>query len=72
MISFERPPCYRSYLLRFREVQSESAEFQTTWYFYLEDPDTGDHFTFSGLDALISFLNSQLGCAESSPPGRAV
>lgn len=54
-----RPPGYHSYVLRFWEERSaESA--QTIWRFSLEDPLTDQRYGFPSLQALTTWLQSEM------------
>jgi hypothetical protein len=57
----EEPPRYRAYMLRIWEVRSEHAAQPSTWRFSLEDPETGEKRGFPDLEALVRFLQAELG-----------
>ncbi len=51
-------PNYTSYLLRFWQVQNGQ---QTTWVASIQHTTTGEQHSFSGVAALIDFLNAEFG-----------
>jgi hypothetical protein len=53
-------PRLRAYMLRFWEVRSRDTNCPPTWRFSLEDPHTGDRIGFADLQALVSFLETEL------------
>jgi hypothetical protein len=59
----ERPPAYRSYLLRFWQERSEQLP-QTFWRFSLEEPLTSRRQGFSSLEALTSWLRAETTGAQ--------
>lgn len=60
MTIFERPPCYRSYLLTFWEERSLDSEAPAVWRFSLEDPRTGQRRGFADLEALKAALEQEI------------
>jgi hypothetical protein len=56
----------RAYMLRFWAVHTQEPECQAVWRFSLEDPHTGDRFGFADLNALIAFLEAELGRSKES------
>lgn len=62
---FERPPVYRSYLLRFWQERGETLP-QTFWRFSLEDPLTAHRQGFPSLEALTSWLLSEMTRAQDA------
>jgi hypothetical protein len=62
---FERPPVYRSYLLRFWQERSEQLP-QTLWRFSLEDPLTARRQGFPNLEALTSWLRAEMTRAQDA------
>ncbi|MDP9378880.1 MAG: hypothetical protein M3Q29_01785 [Chloroflexota bacterium] len=55
-----KPPNYCAYLLRCWEEQGRPSSGATAWRFSLEDPHTGERRGFSGLDALMTFLQTRM------------
>jgi hypothetical protein len=61
----DRPPVYRSYLLRFWEERGETPA-QPVWRFSLEDPQTAHRQGFASLAALTDWLQGELaGLADA-------
>ena len=61
----ERPPVYRSYLLRFWQERSEQLP-HAFWRFSLEDPLTSHRQGFPNLDALTSWLRAEMTRAQDA------
>ena len=68
--AFERPPSYRSYLLRFWEERS-AQPVSTVWRFSVEDPHTTQRQSFADLDALIAWLKAEVQNAPDTKPALA-
>jgi hypothetical protein len=66
---FDKPPSYRSYLLRFWEERSEQP-MSTVWRFSLEDPRTAQRQSFANLEALVAWLQAEISRPQST--GRPV
>ena len=64
MSAFDKPPRYRAYLLRFWEETTSQPDPPSTWRFSLEDPHTGQRRGFANLEALVTFLKTQLDSAS--------
>ncbi len=64
--AIERPPSYRSYLLRFWEERS-SQPVLTVWRFSVEDPHTTQRQSFADLEALVAWLKAEVGSAATLP-----
>lgn len=62
---FDKPPGYRSYLLRFWEERSEQPAV-SLWRFSLEDPRTAQRQSFANLEALIEWLQTETAHAQTS------
>ena len=60
----DRPPIYRSYLLRFWEERGERPA-PAVWRFSLEDPQTTQRQGFASLTALTHWLQSQMDGPDS-------
>ena len=56
----DRPPHYRSFLLRCWEERSPSLNDLAIWRFSLEDSRTGRRHGFAKLEALVTFLQQEL------------
>ena len=54
-------PRYQSYLLRCWEVRSQQADQPATWRYSLQDPQTEQKHGFADLEALVIFLQTELG-----------
>jgi hypothetical protein len=61
MAIFDKPPCYRSYLLTFWEERNQDPTASAVWRFSLEDPRTGQRRGFADLEALIAALEQEMG-----------
>lgn len=59
-MSFNKPPRYRAFLLRFWEEHSQYLSPPGRWRFSLEDPHTNQRRGFANLEALIAFLRTEL------------
>jgi len=57
---FDKPPCYRSYLLICWGEQSQDPSEPVVWRFRLEDPHTGRRRGFASLEALVAVLEREL------------
>jgi hypothetical protein len=57
---FDKPPAYRSYLLRFWEERSSQPAL-TVWRFSLEDPHTTHRQSFADLNTLVAWLAAETG-----------
>lgn len=71
MPSSDKPPVYRSFLLRFWEERGEQASARV-WRCSLEDPLTGDRHGFASLKVLMDWLNTELyrAAPAASDPDR--
>jgi hypothetical protein len=56
----DKPPRYRSYLLRIWETRSERPDEPPTWRFRLQDARTGAQHAFPDLEALVAFLRAEM------------
>jgi hypothetical protein len=63
----DRPPVYRSYLLRFWEERSDLPT-APVWRFSLEDPQTTHRQGFADLAALTDWLQSEIEGLNTRPP----
>ena len=61
----ERPPGYRSYLLRLWQERSEQSS-QVLWRFSLEDPLTARRQGFPSLEALTHWLAGEMNRAQDA------
>jgi hypothetical protein len=68
MNTFDKPPCYRSYLLTVWWERSQDPLEAVAWRFRLEDPRTGQRHGFASLDALVAALQREM--AEQSTDDR--
>ena len=66
MSVIDKPPAYRSYLLRFWEERSEQPVMRV-WRFSLEDPLTAQQQHFPSLEALTAWLKTATADASQSP-----
>jgi hypothetical protein len=64
----DRPPAYRSYLLRFWEERGAEAA-PSVWRFSLEDPQTTQRLGFASLAALTEWLHAQTLGPAAPPTG---
>lgn len=58
-MTFNNPPLYRTYILRFWEERNPDPDKTNTWRFSLEDTDTKVRHVFHGLETLMQFLQRQ-------------
>jgi hypothetical protein len=59
----DKPPVYRSFLLRFWEERGE----EHVWRCSLEDPLTGNRHGFANLTALTDWLSTELAKPATGP-----
>jgi len=62
--TFDKPPGYRSYLLRFWEERSEQPA-AAVWRFSLEDPHTAQRHSFANLETLVIWLKVEMAAQAS-------
>jgi hypothetical protein len=60
MNAFEKPPCYRSYLLTLWGERSQDPLVPVAWRFRLEDPHTGQQHGFASLEGLVAALQREI------------
>ena len=63
---------YQAFLLRFWSEPSSDPAQDQTWRFSLEDPQTREKHAFSGLEALMSFLQARLEKGEDDKKAESV
>ena len=68
--AFDKPPSYRSYLLRFWEERTNQP-VNTVWRFSVEDPHTTQRQSFADLEALVAWLKTEVNTAPNSPAALA-
>ena len=56
----DKPPRYRSYLLRMWEARGERPDEPPVWRFRLQEVQTGEQCAFPDLEALIAFLRAEM------------
>ena len=56
----DRPPQYKSYLLRMWETRGERPDEPPTWRFRLQEVRTGAQRAFPDLEALLAFLQAEM------------
>ena len=62
---FDKPTRYCAYVLRCWNEQPPCRAYPLHWRFSLEDPHTGARYGFADLDALVTWLQTELnGSAE--------
>ncbi len=73
MLMHSRSPRYCAYVLRCSEEAGRGDHAPAAWRFSLEDTSSGVRRAFADIDALTSFLQSELagGCDEPAPHGGA-
>ena len=59
-MTFDTPPVYRTYILRFWEERSPSENKAAAWRYSLEDTETNVRHVFNDLNGLIVFLKRQV------------
>ncbi len=67
MAGSDRPPHYHAFLLRCWQERSQFNDVPAVWRFSLENPQTGDRFGFTTLDAVIAALQDSLANDEDMP-----
>jgi hypothetical protein len=60
MSTYDRPPRYQAYLLRLWQERSQHPARLEVWRFSLEEPQTGVRRGFTSLEAVMSFIESQI------------
>jgi hypothetical protein len=55
-----KPPQYKSYMLRCWEIRSQGPDRPATWGFSLQDSQTGQQRAFPDLEALVTFVRAEL------------
>jgi hypothetical protein len=65
MFVHDGPPRYGAYLLRYWEVRSDRPGRPSSWQFSLEEAGTGERHGFHDLEALVAFLELELGCVAA-------
>ena len=61
MLVHERPPRYGAYVLRYWQVRSDRPGQPSTWRFSLEEAGAGERRGFRDLEALLAYLERELG-----------
>jgi hypothetical protein len=56
----DKPPRYKTYVLRCWEARSQHADRPATWRFSVEDAWTGEKRTFADLASVFAFLEAQI------------
>jgi len=69
MFLHDGPPRYGAYLLRYWEVRSERPGQPSSWQFSLEEAGTGELHGFRNLEALLAYLERELGCGAAGAAG---
>ncbi len=59
-IIHDKPPRHQSYVLRCWEVRSQHPNRPATWRFSLEKAQTREKRSFADLEALVTFLQTEL------------
>jgi hypothetical protein len=60
----DKPPSYRTYLIRCWEERSRDTMHPTVWRFSLEDPHTGRRRGFASLEDMLAFLKGELAASR--------
>ena len=68
MAFFDGTLCYRTYLLTVWEERSQDPATPAVWRFRLEDPRTGQRRGFASLEALATFLRTELAGEQGDLP----
>lgn len=63
-IIHDKPPRYHAYVLRCWEMRSQHPDRPATWRFGLENSQTREKRAFPDLEALVAFLQTELGKQE--------
>lgn len=59
-MTFNTPPPYRTYILRFWEERNPDPHKVNTWRFSLENTESNVRHVFHSLDGLMQFLHKQM------------
>ncbi len=59
-IIHDEPPRHQSYVLRCWEMRSQHSDRPATWRFSLEEAQTREKRAFADLEALVTFLQTEL------------
>lgn len=65
MLAHDGQPCYGAYLLRYWEVRSDRPGQPSTWRFSLQKAGTEERHAFRDLEALVAYLERELGHEDS-------
>jgi hypothetical protein len=68
-IIHDKPPRYYAYVLRCWEMRSQHPDRPATWRFGLENSQTREKRAFTDLEALVTFLQTELGKQEGEKKG---
>ncbi len=68
-IIHDKPPQYQAYMLRCWEMRSQRPDRPATWRFSLEDSQTKKKRAFPDLEALVTFLQTELEKHEGEKKG---
>jgi len=60
-MTFDHPPVYRTYILRFWEERNPDAVKENAWRYSLEDTETNIRHVFHNLDGVVAFIKKQTG-----------
>ena len=60
-IVHDKLPRYQTFVLRCWEMRSQHPDRPATWRFGLEDSQTREKRAFPDLEALVAFLQTELG-----------
>ena len=60
MLNADRPTRYCAYVLRLWEMHAADGHNRPAWRCSVEDPHTGERRGFASLEALMTFLQTEL------------
>jgi len=65
----DKPPSYRTFLIRCWEERSQDPTLSNVWRFSLEDPHTGRRRGFPSLEDVVTFLRRELAGSQDRGTG---
>lgn len=58
-MTFNHPPVYRTYILRFWQERNSDVDKEDAWRYSLEDAETRVRHVFHDLDGIVAFVQKQ-------------
>ena len=60
-MTFDHPPIYRTYILRFWEERKPGINKDNAWRYSLEDTETNVRHIFHNVEGVVAFIQKQTG-----------